>query len=222
MSAIKTTRATDTIAPRAIGSKAGRASNKGKTAQIDMAELRAGLVASALQMVSGATAMLGLVVKARGLVDPDTMREALQDAFGQAYVANNPGVEYESALKTSSVRNRVSEGMAVFNADTLPDDMPNNIQHAAAAVRKAKAKPRAPKTPDGETGKAEGIKAGGIKASPLALLQLAIDGFIDQAGGDTELLDLIGSLKDVAIEIAEALNGPTESDIIDGEFEQVA
>lgn len=221
MSAIKTTRVSDTIAPRAIGSKPGRAGNKGKTAQIDMAELRAGLVASALQMVSGATAMLGLVVKARGLVDPDTMREALQDAFGQAYVANNPGVEYESALKTSTVRNRVSEGMAVFNADTLPDDMPNNIQHAAAAVRKAKAKPRAPKTPDGDTGNGNG-KAEGIKASPLALLQLAIDGFIDQAGGDTELLDLIGSLKDVAIEIAEALNGPSESDIIDGEFEAVA
>ena len=59
----------------------------------------------------------------------------------------------------------------IDSADTLPDDMPNNIQHAAAAVRKAKAKPRAPKTPNADTGKAEGIKA-----SPLALLQLAIDG----------------------------------------------
>lgn len=218
MSAIKTTRVTDTIAPRTIGSKPGRAGNKGKGPQIDMAELRAGLVASALQMVSGATAMLGLVVKARGLVDPDTMREALQDAFGQAYVANNPGVEYESALKTSTVRNRVSEGMAVFNAETLPDDMPNNIQHAAAAVRKAKAKPRPPKTPDGETGKG---KAEGIKASPLALLQLAIDGLLGQAGDNATLLSLLGDLKDLAADIAGELSAPT-GDIIDGEFEQVA
>ena len=73
MSAIKTTRATDTIAPRANGSKPGRADKKSKGPQIDMAELRAGLVASALQMVSGATAMLGLVVKARGLVETDTI-----------------------------------------------------------------------------------------------------------------------------------------------------
>lgn len=216
MSAIKTTRVTDTIAPRTIGTKPGRAGKKSKGPQIDMNELRAGLVASALQMVSGATAMLGLVVKARGLVDPDTMREALQDAFGQAYVANNPGVEYESALKTSSVRNRVSEGMAVFSADTLPDDMPNNIQHAAAAVRKAKAKPRAPKTPNGETGKAEGIKA-----SPLALLQLAIDGLLGQAGDNATLLSLLGDLKDLAADIAGELSAPT-GDIIDGEFEAVA
>lgn len=216
MSAIKTTRATDTIAPRAIGTKPGRDDKKSKAPQIDMAELRAGLVASALQMISGATVMLGLVVKARGLVEPDTMREALQDAFGQAYVANNPGVEYEAALKTSSVRNRVSEGMAVFSADTLPDDMPNNIQHAAAAVRKAKAKPRAPKTPDGETGKAEGIKA-----SPLALLQLAIDGLLGQAGDNATLLSLLGDLKDLAADIAGELSAPT-GDVIEGDFEAVA
>jgi len=215
MSATKTTRVTDTLAPRAIGSKAGRANKKNDAAQIDMAELRAGLVASALQMVSGATAMLGLVVKARGLVEPDTMREALQDAFGQAYVANNPSVEYEAALKTSSVRNRVSEGMAVFGAETLPDDMPNNIQHAAAAVRKAKAKPRAPKTPGADTGTDKGAT---INASPLALLQLAIDGLLGQAGDNATLLDLLGDLKDLAADIAGELSAPS-GDIIEGEFE---
>jgi hypothetical protein len=195
--------------------RAGRNSGKGKSKapSFNVPAWREELVGAACQMITGATAMLRLVVSARGLVEADTVRESLQDAFAQAYCATNDGIEYEAALKAPSVRNRVSEGMAVFNCEELPADMQNNIQHAASACRAAKAGKRAPKTPKAPAQE-------GTPASPLALLQLAIDGLTKQAGDNATLLSLLGDLKDLAHDIAGELNAPS-GDVIEGDFEEV-
>ena len=97
---------------------------------------------AAKDMVTASKRVLDLVMAARSNVHEDTVRDALQHAFGEAYADLN-GVPFEQALTAKSVKNRVSDGMAVFKAVNLPPVMPGNLQHAAAECRKLNKKAKA-------------------------------------------------------------------------------
>lgn len=106
---------------------------------------------AAKDMVSASKRVLDLVLSARDNVHEDTVRDALQHAFGEAY-ADLQGVAFEQALSAKSVKNRISDAMAVFRAEVLPKVLPGNLQHAAAECRKLnrKAKPEAANDEPGE------------------------------------------------------------------------
>lgn len=173
-------------------------------AAFDIAAWRVDLDAAALNFVSAGKAMLDLMLAARGKVEHDTAREALQHAFGQAYAATY-GATFEEAIKTKSVMNRVSDGMAIFKAEKLPDSLPGQLQSAAAACRKAnpssKRKPRQPVAPK--------VEAKDVKA--LALLSAALEALRSEAGDNEVALELIGELVDLAGDLADALAN-TESE----------
>ena len=195
--------------------RAGR-TNKGKAAKFSVAEWRSNVETAALDYATAGVRLLALILEARkAKVDPEAVREAVHHAFAAAYASLN-GLEFEAALKAPSVRNRVSEAMAVFNCEELPDGLPNNIQHAASACRAAKRGARQTTGPKAD----KPAKAEGIKASPMALLQLAIDGLKVEAGDNEEALDLLASLVDLAADIAQALasGGAVDvGDVIEGE-----
>ena len=98
---------------------------------------------AAKDMVTASSRVLALVLAARDNVHEDTVRDALQHAFGEAY-ADLQGIPFEQALKAKSVKNRISDAMAVFKAEVLPGALPNNLQHAAAECRKANRKAAEP------------------------------------------------------------------------------
>lgn len=172
-------------------------------AAFNVAAWRADLDAAALNFVSAGKAMLDLMLAARGKVEHDTAREALQHAFGQAYAATY-AVPFEDALKSKSVMNRVSDGMAIFKAEKLPDSLPGQLQSAAAACRKAnpssKRKPRQPVAPK--------VEAKDVKA--LALLSAALEALRAEAGENEVALELIGELVDLAGDLADALANPEQ------------
>ena len=198
--------------------RAGR-TNKAKAAKFSVAEWRTNVETAALDYATAGVRLLALILEARkAKVDPEAARETVHHAFAAAYASLN-GLEFEAALKAPSVRNRVSEAMAVFNCEELPDGLPNNIQHAASACRAAKRGARQTTGPKADK-PAKAAKAEGIKASPMALLQLAIDGLKVEAGDNAEALDLLASLVDLAADIAQALasGGAVDvGDIIEGE-----
>lgn len=172
-------------------------------AAFNVAAWRIDLDAAALNFVSAGKAMLDLMLAARGKVEHDTAREALQHAFGQAYAATY-GVTFEEAIKAKSVMNRVSDGMAIFKAEKLPDSLPGQLQSAAAACRKAnssnKRKPRQPAAPRVEA----------KDVNPLALLQAALEALRTEAGENEAALELIGELVDLAGDLADALASPEQ------------
>lgn len=195
--------------------RAGR-TNKAKAAQFSVAEWRSNVETAALDYATAGVRLLALILEARkAKVDPEAARETVHHAFAAAYASLNK-IDFEAALKAPSVRNRVSEAMAVFNCEELPDSLPNNIQHAASACRAAKRGARQTTGPKAD----KPAKAEGIKASPMALLQLAIDGLKVEAGDNEEALDLLASLVDLAADIAQALasGGAVDvGDVIEGE-----
>ena len=170
-------------------------------AAFNVAAWRTNLDAAALNFVSAGKAMLDLMLSARGKVEHDTAREALQHAFGQAYAAAY-AVTFEEACKAKSVMNRVSDGMAIFRAEKLPDSLPGQLQSAAAACRKAnpssKRKPRQPVAPK--------VEAKDVKA--LALLNAALEALRSEVGENEVALELIGEIVDLAGDIADALASP--------------
>lgn len=172
-------------------------------AAFDIAAWRTDLDAAALNFVSAGKAMLDLMLAARGKIEHDTAREALQHAFGQAYAATY-GATFEEAIKTKSVMNRVSDGMAIFKAKNLPDSLPGQLQSAAAACRKANPsstrRPRQPGTSKVET----------KDVNPLALLQAALEALRAEAGDNEAALELIGELVDLAGDLADALANPDQ------------
>ena len=172
-------------------------------AAFDIAAWRTELDAAALSFTSAGKAMLDLMLAARGKVLHDTAREALQHAFGQAYAATY-GVTFEEACKAKSVMNRVSDGMAVFKAETLPASLPGQLQSAAAACRKAnpssKRKPRQPV--------AAKVEAKDVGA--LALLSAALEALRVEAGENEAALELIGEVVDLVGDIADALANPEQ------------
>ena len=174
-------------------------------AAFNVAAWRTELDGAALNFVSAGKAMLDLMLAARGKVEHDTAREALQHAFGQAYAATY-GVTFEEACKAKSVMNRVSDGMAVFKAETLPDSLPGQLQSAAAACRKAN--PSGKRTPRQPVAKAAKVNASDVK--PLALLQAALEALRTEAGENEAALELIGELVDLAGDLADALASPEQ------------
>jgi len=161
---------------------------------------RTRLDSAALSFVSAGHAMLGLMLEARGKIELDTGREALQHAFGQAYAATY-NVAFEEAIKAKSVMNRVSDGMAVLKADKLPDSLPGNIQQAADACRKAN--PKAGRKPRQPIAKPATVEAKDV--NPLALLEAALEALRSQAGDNQTALSLIGDLVDLAQELGNEL-----------------
>lgn len=172
-------------------------------AAFDIAAWRTELDAAALSFTSAGKAMLDLMLAARGKVLHDTAREALQHAFGQAYAATY-GVTFEEACKAKSVMNRVSDGMAVFKAETLPASLPGQLQSAAAACRKAnpssKRKPRQPVA----------VKVEAKEVGALALLSAALEALRVEAGENEAALELIGEVVDLVGDIADALASPEQ------------
>lgn len=122
--------------------------------QFSVLEWRADVTTAALDLMSASTRVLDLMLKARNIVEPDTAREAVKEAFGGAY-ATLQGCTYDEALKAKSVKNRVADAMAVFGAKILPSALPKNLQHAATECRKAN---RVEGTPAND---AKGAGAGG-------------------------------------------------------------
>lgn len=169
-------------------------------AQFSIEAWRTRLDSAALTFVSAGKAMLDLMLEARGKVELDTGREALQHAFGQAYAATY-NVPFEDALKAKSVQNRVSDGMAVLKAEILPGSLPGNIQQAADACRKANPKAgRAPRQP-----KAPAAKVDAKDVNPLALLNAALEALRSQAGDNSVCLSLISDMVDLAQDLANEL-----------------
>jgi hypothetical protein len=165
----------------------------------DLAAWSVRMDTAALQFTSAGKAMLDLIMEARGKVEADTVREKLQHAFASAF-ATTYGVTFDEACKAKSVMNRVSDGMAVFKAETMPGSLPGNLQQAAAACRKAnpkerKSSPRQPVAP----------KVDAKDVNPLALLQAALEALRKQAADNQPALELIGELVDLAGDLAEAL-----------------
>lgn len=191
--------------------RAGR-TNKAKAAKFSVAEWRSNVETAALDYATAGVRLLALILEARkAKVDPEAARETVHHAFAAAYASLN-GLEFEAALKAPSVRNRVSEAMAVFNCEELPDSLPNNIQHAASACRAAKRGARQTTGPKAD----KPAKAEGIKASPLALLQLALDGLKAECGDNRAALELVAELQDLAGDLVQAMKGEA-GDVIEGE-----
>lgn len=168
---------------------------------------RTKLDASALEFTSAGQHMLELMLEARGKIELDTGREALQHAFGAAYAATY-NVSFEEAVKAKSVQNRVSDGMAILKAEVLPASLPGNIQRAADACRKANpGKPRVARQPKN---KDAGTNAD-ASTTPLALLSQALEALRNEAGDNQTALSLIGDLVDMAAELAAELEAQHEA-----------
>lgn len=168
---------------------------------------RSELDASALSFTTAAAHILRLVIQARGVVEVDTAKEAIQHSFATAYAQANR-LEFDAACKAKSVQNRVSDAMAVFRCESLPAELPSNLQQAAAAVRKAS--PKAKRAPRQPVASSEGpelavVNVQGSQLDAVSLLELAIEGLVKLAGDNETSLVLLGELKDLALDLTDAL-----------------
>lgn len=185
-------------------SKQSARNNSQTVAAFSIEAWRANLDSAALAFVSSGHRMLGLMLEARGKIELDTGREALQHAFGQAYAATY-NVTFEEAVKAKSVMNRVSDGMAVLKAEKLPDSLPGNIQQAADACRKANPKAgRKPRQPV--------AKVDAKDVNPLALLQAALEALRTEAANNSVALSLISDMVDMAQELSDELASQASSE----------
>lgn len=179
-------------------------------------EWRESLKAAALSAESAGKSLMLLALAARGKVDKDVAREAFTEAFGQAY-ASVRGFTFEEASKAPSVRNRVSDAMAIYGCAILPDAMPEQLQSAAKACRDAN--PKAKRAPRA------GGKAAKHEANPvekgLGQLEGALARLAEACEGNGAAIDALGSLKDFAAALREALLGE-EDEPLEGELVDVA
>lgn len=204
--------------------KAQRELNKQarQLAAFPVTEWRTNVEACAADVVNASKRMLDLMLSARGKVEFDTAKEAVSHAFATAYAAAS-GMSFEDALKAKSVRNRVSDALAVFKAVELPALMPANLQHAAAECRKVNpGKPRAPRTPSGSTAGDEpglGLSDDGensetnnesstpkAKQSATELLAAALEALRNECGDNSDALEIVADMSDLLNSLSEALN----------------
>lgn len=162
----------------------------------NVAAWRADLVTAFTDYASAATKALHVVLEGRGKVEPDTAREAITEAFIAAGAVEN----------SPSLKNRVAEAMCIFNAESLPNSLPSNLQHAAKAVREHKkatgeSKARQPRQPNPS-------KAG--DPAPLKALADAVEGVRSMEGLSQVALDLVSDLADLVNDLAEAILKPAE------------
>ena len=177
-------------------------------AKFDLAAWAAELNAAALGFESGAKRLLELALAARGIVELDTAREKFQDAFAAALAATH-GVTDEDARKSKSFANRVSDAMAILKAAKLPDSMPNNLQRAADAVRKANRDPNKTRAPRAG-GKAE-PKANAVETA-LGMLDNALLQLVAACADNAAAEDVLASMKDFAFDLRQALLGESLQD----------
>lgn len=180
-------------------------------AKFDLAGWSTELRVAALNLESGAKRLLDLALAARGQVELDTAREKFQDAFAAALVETH-GVTDEEARKSKSFMNRVSDAMAILKAAKLPDSMPNNLQRAADAVRKANRDPSKTRAPRAG-GKAE--PKGNAAETALGMLDNALLQLVAACAGNDDAVDMVASLKDMAADLRGALLGEGADDLQD-------
>lgn len=175
--------------------------------RFSVTEWRDNVETAAKDMVSASKRVLDLVLAARDHVEEETVRDALQHAFGEAY-ADLHGCTFAEALTAKSVKNRVSDAMAVFKAEQLPTALPSNLQHAAAECRKLnrKAKEAANEEGQGEEepqleGDAQPVDA---VTQALRMLQASLNVLRATAKGAT-LASLLSDMTDLAEEIGNEL-----------------
>lgn len=198
-------------------SSAARNAQAPKTVEnFSILEWRASLVAAALSAETAGKSLMLLALAARGKVDKDVAREAFTEAFGQAY-ASVRGFTFEEASKSPSVRNRVSDAMAIYGCVTLPGAMPDQLQAAAKACREAN--PKAARKPRAG-GSASKVEANPVEEG-LGQLEGALARLAEACEGNDAAIDALGSLKDFAAALREALLGE-DDDAIDGELVDAA
>ena len=188
-------------------SAAAQRAQAAAVAKFDLAGWSNDLRAAALNLESGAKRLLDLALAARGVVELDTAREKFQDAFAAALVETH-GVTDEEARKSKSFANRVSDAMAILKAAKLPGSMPNNLQRAADAVRKANRDPNKTRKP--RAGGKAAVELSPLQAAFLALEKAMAD-IVTACDGNDRAVDLMGDLKDLANDLREALLGEGEA-----------
>lgn len=173
---------------------------------------RSDLITAAKAESSASTKLLDLALAARGMVEKDTAREAFQDAYVAAHLLENPEITDEQARSLASVRNRVSEAMAVFKAVVLPDPMPKNLSRAADACRKlnAKAKPVAVDSDEklsqeAEDDEAEALNNAKPANSAMDTVMEGLEALQRQAVNNPEALSAISAMMDLASDVLLAL-----------------
>lgn len=172
--------------------------------KFDLAAWSADLATAALNVESGAKQLLDLALAARGKVEPDTAREKFGDAFASA-MAKTHNVTDEEARASKSFKNRVSDAMAVFKCETLPASLPNNLQRAADAVRKANPSKRKPRA-GGKPPKEDNV----VSVGPLGMLELALAQLKVKCGDNAAALAIVAELVDLAGDLADALAADAE------------
>lgn len=205
--------------------KAQRVADRALT-QFSVLAWRAEVTEAASDLMSASQRVLTLMLKARGIVEPDTAREAVQDAFATAY-AELQGCTFEEAKSAKSVKNRVADAMAIFKAVTLPASLPKNLQHAATECRKANRVEQAPKLPvapandggdDAEGG--DGAQGEHVMLDPTANALAAMTAALNllRTGEHTDdVLFMIANLADMFEELSNALaeEGEEASELAD-------
>ena len=176
-------------------------------AKFDLAAWAADLNAAALGFESGAKRLLELALAARGKVELDTAREKFQDAFAAALAVTH-GVTDEEARKSKSFANRVSDAMAILKAKKLPDSMPNNLQRAADAVRKENRDPSKTRAP--RAGGKVGEKANAVETA-LGMLDNALLQLVAACADNSDAVDMVADLKDMAADLRQALLGQDDA-----------
>lgn len=186
-------------------------SKKAQAAKIinrfSVTEWRDNVETAAKDMVTASKRVLDLVLAARDHVEEETVRDALQHAFGEAY-ADLHGCTFAEALTAKSVKNRVSDAMAVFKAEQLPTALPSNLQHAAAECRKLNRKAKEAANGEGQgeeepqlEGDAQPVDA---VTQALRMLQASLNVLKATAKGAT-LASLLSDMTDLADEIGNEL-----------------
>lgn len=171
---------------------------------------RADLITAAKAESSASTKLLELALAARGIVEKDTAREAFQDAYVAAHLLENPDVTDEQARSLASVRNRVSEAMAVFKAVVLPDPMPKNLSRAADACRKMNAKPKVAeekvaKATEEEEQEDEFLNVAKAEQDPMEVVMAGLEALQRKAVNKPEALAAISAMMDLASDVLLAL-----------------
>jgi len=188
--------------------------------QFSVLAWRADVTEAASDLMSASQRVLELMLKARGIVEPDTAREAVQDAFATAY-STLQGCTFEEAKSAKSVKNRVADAMAIFKAVTLPATLPKNLQHAATECRKANRVEQAPKLPvapandGGEGGDdlGDGAQSEHVAPDPVASALAAMQTSLNllRAGDHTDdVLLIIANMADMIEELSNALADEVE------------
>lgn len=182
--------------------------------RFSVTEWRDNVETAAKDMVTASKRVLDLVLAARDHVEEETVRDALQHAFGEAY-ADLHGCTFAEALTAKSVKNRVSDAMAVFKAEQLPTALPSNLQHAAAECRKLNRKAKEAANEENQSSDLEDqerhepqlegdVQPVDAVTQALRMLQASLNVLKATAKGAT-LASLLSDMTDLAEEIGNEL-----------------